>query len=248
MMMSPNNSLSRGAVAFLVLTCAALWAADAPKPANPPAVNANVAKDKPADAPPEPGAVRCANLVYSNNKTSVCFSSEFLAQIKRETHIHTDPKLAPVKAESAELYQFPFAVMTGEGAFTLTKIQRESLRNYLSNGGFIVASAGCSSPPWNSSFQSEIQTIFPELKMNRLDQSHPVFHTVYDINTLDCRKTSGQAHLEGLEIDGKIVLIFSSDGLNDTSKAGGKCCCCGGNEIVNARQVNVNLLAYALTH
>ena len=51
-----------------------------------------------------------------------------------------------------------------------------------------------------------------------------------------------------LEIDGKIVLIFSKDGLNDTGKVGGNCCCCGGNEIKNARQINVNLLAYTLTH
>ncbi|MEK6238367.1 MAG: hypothetical protein N2C14_26925 [Planctomycetales bacterium] len=44
------------------------------------------------------------------------------------------------------------------------------------------------------------------------------------------------------------MLIFSPDGLNDTGKVGGNCCCCGGNEILNARQINVNLLAYALTH
>lgn len=224
---------------------ALLFAAEVPKPntATKPPV-----KEVAPKAPVEPGTVRCANLIYGNNKTSVCFSSEFLAQIKRETHIQTDPTLVPVKAESPDLYQFPFAVMTGEGAFALSQPQRDSLRNYLSNGGFIVASAGCSNGPWNASFQNEVRAIFPELKLTRLKLSHPLFHTVYDINTLDCRKSSGQAHLEGLEIDGKIVLIFSSDGLNDTSKAGGNCCCCGGNEITNARQVNVNLLAYALTH
>lgn len=242
------NNMWRGSAALLILACAALWAAELPDSTKPPASKGKAAEQNAAPAASEPGAVRCANLVYSNNKTSVCFSSEFLAQIKRETHIQTNPKLVAVKAESAELYQFPFAVMTGEGAFTLTKVQRDSLRNYLSNGGFIVASAGCSSPPWNNSFQSEIQTIFPELKLARIDLTHPLFHTVYDINRLDCKKSSGQAHLEGLEIDGKIVLIFSSDGLNDTGKAGGNCCCCGGNEITNARQVNVNLLAYALTH
>ncbi len=150
--------------------------------------------------------------------------------------------------ESPEIYQFPFAVMTGEGEFTLTQPQREALRNYLTNGGFIVASAGCSSSPWSSSFRSEIAAVFPMLKLSRLDHSHPVFHTVYDIDRLDCKKSAGEAHLEGLEIDGKIVLIFSSDGLNDTANAGGNCCCCGGNEVTNSRQVNVNLLAYALTH
>ncbi len=46
------------------------------------------------------------------------------------------------------------------------------------------------------------------------------------------------------------VLIFSRDGLNDTSSDSidPNCCCCGGNEIKKARAVNVNLLTYALTH
>ena len=43
-------------------------------------------------------------------------------------------------------------------------------------------------------------------------------------------------------------MVFTSDGLNDTGNAGANCCCCGANEIRNAKQVNVNLLAYALTH
>ena len=77
--------------------------------------------------------------------------------------------------------------------------------------------------------------------------SHPVFHTIYEIDELRC-KGNRTAHLEGLEIDGKIVLIFSPDGLNDTGKVGGSCCCCGGSEVLNARQMNVNLLAYTLTH
>lgn len=201
-------------------------------------------------APPavlQPGVVNCANLVYGNSKTSHCFSAEFLSQINRDTHVTANPRLVSVHLESAELFQFPFAVMTGEGAFTLTEAQRVSMRNYLENGGFIIASAGCSSKPWQQSFRQAIAEVFPELELTRIDRSHPVFHTVYEIRQLDC-KGLHKAHLEGLEIDGKIVLIFSPDGLNDTSKVGGKCCCCGGNEIKNARQVNVNLLAYALTH
>ena len=84
--------------------------------------------------------------------------------------------------------------------------------------------------------------------MTTIDFSHAIFHTVYDIARLDCAQKFKSAHLEGLEIDGRIVLIFSADGLNDTSKVGGNCCCCGGNEIRNSRQINVNLLSYALTH
>ncbi len=193
------------------------------------------------------GTVTCANLVYGDNKTSVCFSAEFLAQIGRETNVVAEAEFTQVKLDSADLYRHPFAIMTGEGSFELTSEQRENLRNYLTAGGFVVASAGCSSQPWVECFRREIADVFPEIKLNKIDLSHPVFHTVYDISALDC-KSREQATLEGLEIDGKIVLVFSPDGLNDTGKAGGNCCCCGGNEILNARQVNVNLLAYTLTH
>jgi hypothetical protein len=204
--------------------------------------------ESPAPRDTADGTVRCANLVYGDNKTSVCFSSEFLKQLTRESHIQTDTTLHSVPLDAAELYQYPFAVMTGEGDYQLTPTQRETLRNYLTQGGFIIASAGCSNPSWAKSFRREIALVFPELSLQRLDLSHPIFHCLYEIPRLDLGKSSGQAHLEGLEIDGKIVLVFSSDGLNDSGKVSDDCCCCGGNEIKNARLVNCNLLAYTLTH
>ena len=194
------------------------------------------------------GTVRCANLIYANGKTSVCFSSEFLKQLSRESHIKADTRLYPVRLESAELYDYPFAIMTGEGGFQLTPAQRQSFRKYLTQGGFIIASAGCSNPSWAKGFRRELAEMFPDLSLQPLDVSHPIFHCLYEIPRLDLGKSSGQARLEGLEIDGKIVLVFSSDGLNDSGKVSDDCCCCGGNEIKNARLVNCNLLAYTLTH
>jgi hypothetical protein len=197
--------------------------------------------------PLQPGLVNAAILTYGAEKTSRCFSHEFLLQINRETHINCNPKFVPVNLESTDLFHCPFAVMTGEGGFELTAAQQVNMRNYLENGGFIIASAGCSSDEWHNSFRRSLEKVFPEIPLKPLEMSHPVFHTVYDIKELRCKGTH-RAHLEGLEIDGKIVLIFSPDGLNDTGKAGPRCCCCGGNEIQNSRQMNVNLLAYTLTH
>jgi hypothetical protein len=90
--------------------------------------------------------------------------------------------------------------------------------------------------------------VFSEYELRPLDLSHPIFHSVYDIKKLDLGKSSGQGRMEGLEIDGKVVLVFSSDGLNDSGRVSDDCCCCGGNEIKNARLINCNLLAYTLTH
>src|SRR5258705_5731795 len=116
--------------------------------------------DKRNGAANEPGQVQCANLIYATNKTSVCFSPKFLEDLQQQTNIVTSHQFSPVRVDSAELFKFPFAVMTGEGGFTLTQTQRDNLHDYLTNGGFLVASAGCSSSPWSASFRQEIAKIF----------------------------------------------------------------------------------------
>ncbi len=203
----------------------------------------------PASAEEDAGLIRAAKLVYANNKSSVCFSDNFLKVIADETHVRTHPELVPVKSDSGELFDYPFAVMTGEGAFSLTDPQIENLRTYLTHGGFVIASAGCSSKDWNRSYGQAIAQIFPDYELTTLDAEHPIFHTVYDITS--SKYKSGNAklpELRALELDGKVVMIWSPDGLNDTANAAAECCCCGGNEIKSARQLNVNILAYALTH
>jgi hypothetical protein len=192
--------------------------------------------------------VQCANLVYGRDKSSVCFADHFLAETRERTHIRTADGFTETRLDSEALFERPFAVMTGEGGFTLTPEQRENLRRYLTGGGFLLASAGCSSRPWDAAFRREIERIFPDRRLEKIDLSHPVFHTVYDIDELESKSKGAEAQIEALTLDGRVVLIYSPDGLNDTRNAGESCCCCGGNEILNARRINVNLLAYALTH
>lgn len=189
-------------------------------------------------------AVECANLIYAGTKSSVCFSEEFLSAVATETSINTARKFKPVRMSDKETFRYPFAVMTGEGAFTLTDDERKNLRQYLEKGGFLLASAGCSSKEWSASFTREIEALFPDRKLEDVAMSHPIFSTIFDVPKLDLSH-GGEAQLRGLTLGGKIVLIFSSDGLNDTGTMHG-CCCCGGNEIKNSQKMNANILTYAL--
>jgi hypothetical protein len=188
-------------------------------------------------------AVECANLIYGGTKSSVCFSEEFLSTVAGETSINTCRKFKAVKLGEREVFRFPFAVMTGEGAFTLTDDERKNLKLYLEKGGFLLASAGCSSKEWSDSFTREMQLIFPDRKLEDVALTHPIFRTLFDIPRLDTKQQD--AKLFGLTIGGKIVAIYSPDGLNDTATMHG-CCCCGGNEIKNSQKVNANILVYAL--
>ncbi len=189
------------------------------------------------------GLVEAANLIYSGTKSSVCFSEVFLTEVSHETTIRTSRKFNPVKLGQAEIFDFPFAVMTGEGRFTLTAAERANLKQYLSGGGFLLASAGCSNAEWDESFRREIGHIFPDRTLSPIALTHPVFSTVFQIKALDTKKED--SHLEGLDIGGKLVVIYTPDGLNDTASMHG-CCCCGGNEILNSRKINVNIITYAL--
>ncbi|MHA3772888.1 DUF4159 domain-containing protein [Verrucomicrobiota bacterium sgz303538] len=193
------------------------------------------------------GVVQCANVIYAGNKTSRCFSDAFLTTLQQKTTIVTERRFKPVKLDSKELFDFPFIVMTGEGDFRLLPAERENLSKYLLGGGFLLASAGCSSKEWDAAFRRELKDLLPQNPIQQIAISHPVFHTVFPIEKLDLAKSSGTASIEGVEVNGKLVCVYSRHGLNDTHNSTG-CCCCGGNEIRNSLEINVNIVAYALLH
>jgi hypothetical protein len=190
--------------------------------------------------------LQCGNLVYAGNKSSICFADKFLSDVARDTTLNVGRNFTPVKLEADNVFDFPFCVWSGEQDFTLTKKEREHLRKYLLNGGFILSSPGCSDPTWDTALRRELKLVFPEAKLVKLAMSHPVFSTVNTITRLT-DKHGQPAFIEGMEVNGRLVMIYSKDGLNDVSNAKG-CCCCGGNMIVEAVLVNVNAFTYALLY
>lgn len=193
------------------------------------------------------GVIQCANLIYGGTHTSRCFSAEFLSAVQKNTTIRTERRFKSIKLAGDDLFQYPFAVITGEADFHFTQQERENLKKYITNGGFLLASAGCSSEKFDHAFKREMKRIFGKDCFKDLPMGHPVFSTVNTIEKLELKKVSSTPKLVGLEINGKIAVIYSHHGLNDTAHADG-CCCCGGNEIRNAIDVNTNILVYAVLH
>lgn len=200
-----------------------------------------------ASAFAEEKPLQCANLIYGGRHTSRCFSDEFLSAVTRDTSVATERRFKAVKLDSDELFAFPFVLFTGQEAFTLSRKERENLKRYLENGGFLLASAGCSSKEWDRSFRREMKTVFDEERLKKLEMEHGIFGTVHDITEIKLHHPGEEARLEGIEHQGRVVCVYSPHGLNDTAHAEG-CCCCGGNEISNALEINVNIFSYAISH
>lgn len=193
------------------------------------------------------GAVECGNLIYAGTCTSKCFSDEFLTTVQQKTSIATERRFKAVKLAGEELFKIPFVIMTGEGDFNLTTKERANLKRYLTNGGFLLASASCSNKPWSTAFERELKSIFGNDALKDIPMDHEIFRTIFTVKDLKLSHSGPESLLRGVTYNGKIVAVYSSEGLNDSSHTEG-CCCCGGNEIQNSMEINANILAYALLH
>ena len=187
----------------------------------------------------------CGNLVYGKNQTSVCFADKFLTSAAQATKLKIAPRFARLKLATDQVFESPLCVFTGEGDFTLSKKERQNLKRYVMNGGFVIASPGCSDAAWNKAFRRELAAIFPAHPLNALPMEHELFSMVHRITELKTyRKT---VELYGITVNDRLAILYSPEGLNDSSNAKG-CCCCGGSQIKDCAKINVNALVYALIH
>ena len=188
--------------------------------------------------------IKCGNLIYSGTKSSVCFADKFLSRASTMTNMNIARNFIDVKLSSEELFETPMVVFSGEGRFSLNESEQKNLRKYVLNGGFVMASPGCSNAEWDTSFKHMVKTVFPEYKIKKIPMDHPIFNLIYEVPKLTL-KSGGTTLIDGLFIDDKLVMVYSRDGLNDVRNAKG-CCCCGGDEIKQSQMVNVNILTYIL--
>lgn len=198
-------------------------------------------------SPQELCKLQVGNLVYgSEKKSSVCFADRFIKLVGEQTNLIVGNKFFPIELGSEQLFDLPFCIFSGEGAFSLSETERENLRNYLKSGGFILSSPSCSNKEWESSFRKEIELCLPEYALEQVPMTHPIFSMVHQIDHLRDKKGK-TVLLQGMSINGRLVVVHSPDGLNDVKEAEG-CCCCGGNEIKHPELVNVNILTYAAVY
>ena len=85
--------------------------------------------------------------------------------------------------DDPELHRYPFAYMSEPGYWSQTDEEAESLGGYLRKGGFLIFD-DFRGEHWGN-FESQLRRALPEAQLVELDVSHPVFHSFFDIKTLD---------------------------------------------------------------
>lgn len=197
--------------AFLLLAVLVVAGMDIP-------VRAQMLKGDPA----EESGVRFGRLKYGgggdwyNDPSSLPnLATEFERRVGTPTN--KDEKVVSLTDEN--LRAFPFIYMTGHGTIRLSPEERDNLRAYLEDGGFLFIN---DSYGMDKAVRAMVRDVFPDRPLEELSNDHPVFHCYYDLPGLPkIHEHDGKTpQAFGVSIDGRLVLFYDyesdiGDGLAD---------------------------------
>jgi hypothetical protein len=214
----------------------------------------------PAELPAR-GALTFANILHPGGcREAPAALANFLRHARQQLHLRTVEQPAELLLTAPELFAQHWIVMHGRSAFQLTPAERQALRQYLERGGTLFADAVCSSREFAASFRQEINSLFPDLRLEPIPYTHPIFSSRFggsDIELVERRRPPGTARnpaapaqkehpqLEGLLLDDRFAVIFSPYDIScalDSPAAPG----CEGYVHQDAVRIMLNLLLYSL--
>ena len=131
-----------------------------------------------------------------------------------------------IRLSSREIMKLPFVYIAFEGGFDLTGAERDNIRAYLDNGGFIMIeqfSLAKEQSPTGSALSSMIGKVL-KARVNQLPNSHRLYHSYFDFpdgppqsrelkyQRIGNIKVSGNEvnYIDGITMNGRLVGICSS--------------------------------------
>ena len=88
-----------------------------------------------------------------------------------------------LRMDDPNLMQFPVAYLSEPGYWYPSDTEVAALRTYLDKGGFLVVDDFHFDEEWRV-FEAAMKKVLPDGKIERLERSHPIFGTFFEIKTL----------------------------------------------------------------
>jgi len=212
-------------------------------------------EDEPALPPGD--ALRLAQVVHDGDWRPDPQALVRLAEFLRDTaQLDVVTRYKPLRLSAPELYTCPILFMTGHYDFHLSEDERTALAAHLRRGGFLFAEACCGRAAFDRSFRALVRETFPEHELEPLPPEHPIFRGEpgFDLETVRykpavLREEPGltEPRLWGLEIDGRLALVYSPYAIG-CGLEGHVCYNCRGLVDEDARRLARNVVLYVLTH
>jgi len=199
----------------------------------------------------DPSAISVARLHYGGGGDWYWGSSalpNFLKFIRDNSNFPVDTLEKTIQIMDDNLFRFPFLFATGHGIIRFSDDERERLRNYLANGGFLFIN---DSYGMDNNIRKEIATLFPERDLVELPFDNDIYHSYYDfsngppkIHEHDNKPPQGF----GIILDGRVVLYYLlesdiGDGWEDPQVHNDS-----PEKRMAALKMGMNIIVYAMTH
>jgi hypothetical protein len=127
---------------------------------------------------------------------------------------HTSYRIVPMS--STEIFNYPFGYISEPGMMYLTDIEVKNFRAFVDRGGFVMLD-DFDGPRQFAVMKENLERVFPDREMVRLDDAHKILHTFYDINSIYVEspyEVGGRAVFYGINNDKgdlSVIICFNND-------------------------------------
>lgn len=185
-----------------------------------------------------------------------------LMGLNEEVGVMATTKDKVLEAADPNLYKYPLVYMHGRTAFSLSDKGIKGLKQHLDRGGVLFADACCGARAFDLSFRDLVKKLYPDKEFKRIPITHELFSSEglkFDITEVKRRVPEAinpdeplaiaeqkvEPYLEGIEVDGRYVVIYSKYDIScalerQTSVA------CAGYIPEDALKIAINVVMYAL--
>jgi len=167
----------------------------------------------------------------------------------------------PLSEFSFDPEEIPILYISGHEPISFTEQEHLKLRQYLQDGGYLIADACCGSEDFVKSFREEMKKVFPQRPLLPLPKDHPIWDAFYSIRNVTYQiegkgVSKGPAYLEGIDIGCRTAVFFTPFDLScgwsghehPHGARVGVFRAVGDYDVGDARQIGANIITYCLAN
>ncbi|HOX39662.1 MAG TPA: DUF4159 domain-containing protein [Candidatus Brocadiia bacterium] len=178
----------------------------------------------------------------------------FLEKLREDADVDvvTDRENAP--AEDPNLFRFSMLYLIGHRPFSISPEGAANIREYLENGGFLLAEACCGSREFDSAFRSFCEELFPAQRLAPIPPDHELFSYGPGLEKIAYRPAVRQTdpdlaapQLEHVVYNGRVVIVYSPWAIG-CGVEGHPCPTCRGLEPEDAEKLLTKIVLYGMVN
>ncbi|MBI3862688.1 MAG: DUF4159 domain-containing protein [Planctomycetia bacterium] len=158
-----------------------------------------------------------------------------------------------------KLFRSPIVYMHGRHDFNLSRNEQEKLKEYIGQGGVLFSDACCGVPAYDRSFRALMKQLFPDNPLKRIPPDHEIFRIGHELKTVKRREPdvdqvnsalqvsvrTVEPFLEGIEINGRYVIVYSKYDISCALERQASVACTGYVH-EDAVRIGINVILYFL--